>query len=58
MTYFHGDKKLQEHELNQKHNKETNHKKCKFKFNLKLKTQRCKARTWYKLEDYLNITLF
>jgi hypothetical protein len=31
--------------------KKTNHKKCKPKFNPRLKTQRRKTRTWNMLED-------
>ncbi len=38
--------------------KKTNYKKCKPKSNPKLKTQICKARTWYMLKDDLNIILF
>jgi len=35
-----------------------NHKKWKLKFNPRLKTQTCKAKTWYMLEDDSNKTLF
>ncbi len=38
--------------------KKTNHKKCKSKFNQRLKTQNRKAKTRYMLEDDSNKTLF
>jgi hypothetical protein len=38
--------------------KKTNHKKCKPKYNPRLETQICKAKTRYMLGDDSNITLF
>jgi hypothetical protein len=59
LSFDHGHEKLQEQELNQGDNKEEkNHKKCKPKFNSRLKTQIHKAKTQYMLKDDLNKKLF
>jgi hypothetical protein len=54
----HGHQKLQEKELSQNTIRKTNHMKCEPKFSPRLKTQRCKAKTQYMLEDDSNRTLF
>ncbi len=51
-------KKLQEQNKIKNTTRKTNHKKCKPKFNLRLKTQKHKVRTRYMLKNDSNITLF